>query len=162
MFPQITIIKWISGIFWIRNKTLATWKSFQLSALITIVFCTERCCIEWNPVVSLYICNEHHHHFFLDNVITLVHVNSIRQCAPYCARGREHEGSWERLWQSQKSPWWKGLRWKLLIIQFLLATPNLSCKFNSALPLNYISERCFGAISFRQENLVSQKTISHN
>ena len=29
--------------------------------------------------MSLYICNEHHHHrFFLDNTINLVHVNPIR------------------------------------------------------------------------------------
>ena len=56
----------------------------------------------------------------------------------------------------------KGLSWKLLIIKFLLVPPRLSCKLNSALPLNYISERCFRVISFTPENLASQKTVSHN
>ena len=54
--------------------------------------------------------------------------------------------------QSQKSPRWIEVRWKLLIIQFLLVPPRLSYKFNSALPLNYISERCFGAIFFPLAN----------
>ena len=54
--------------------------------------------------------------------------------------------------QSQKSPWWIGLRWKLLIIRFLLVPPSLSRKFNSALPINYISERYFEAMSFTLAN----------
>ena len=52
--------------------------------------------------------------------------------------------------QSQKSPWWIELRWKLLIIPFLSVPSSWSCKFNPALPLNYISERCFEVIILGQ------------
>ena len=44
-------------------------------------------------------------------------------------------------------------RVKVEIVNYIIfISLNLSCKFNSALPLNYISERCFGAMSFTLAN----------
>ena len=112
--------------------------------------------------------------FFLDHITKLFMLTLVVMGwggGVHCARSRffclswEHQGSWESPWQSQKSPWWKGSSWKLLIIQFLLVPSSLSCKFNSALPLNYISEKCFRVISFTLANSSIwsvKKTESHN
>ena len=44
-------------------------------------------------------------------------------------------------------------RVKVEIVNYIIfISLNLSCKFNSALPLNYISVRCFEAISFTLAN----------
>ena len=45
-------------------------------------------------------------------------------------------------------------RVKVVIVNYtlFLVPPSLCRKFNSALSLNYISERCFGAISFTLAN----------
>ena len=119
----------------------------------------------------LYICNEHHNHrfFFLDHITKLVHVNPI-------GHGGEGEGivpaadffvccgsirDLKPLTKSKK-PMVKKIKVKIVDYTIFISTSQFELQIQFRPTTKLYIRRCFGQISFTQENLVSQKTISHN
>ena len=101
--------------------------------------------------------------FFLDHITKLVHVNPIRHGMGGGGRGTlcprqiflfilGASGILKKPLTKSKTPMVKRVKLEIVNYTFLLVPSSLSCKFNSALPLNYISKRCFRAISFTLAN----------